>query len=169
LLIPADVKEWVRDKFLSCNSRISAKLTNIPNGPEETFDLTWIEYFSQFASPIALQSGWTIRVETHYLGGLRHFNRWEIADIGLLIFFRSGGRLLRSKVALLQSKRLYPSNNLVTEGHWLDYQTGLARLADPEILGAANPPPTTFEFSTESHYRALARGSEQVNAIDRRE
>jgi hypothetical protein len=104
--IPQDVRDWFRDVFRGCNERISEKLSNNPNLPEESLDLTWIEHLSQYASPVTLKSSWTIKIETHYLGGLRHFYRWEIADIGLLIFFRRGGIVERSKVGLLQSKRL---------------------------------------------------------------
>ncbi len=86
LEFPNDVVDWVTSTFRLCNIRISEKLTNNPNLPEESLDLTWIEHFSQFASPITLNSEWTIKVETHFLGGLRHFQRWEIADIGILLF-----------------------------------------------------------------------------------
>jgi hypothetical protein len=65
--------------------------------------------------PRTLTSGWTVRIATHYLGGGRHYGewngwerRWEVADIGVLVMFREAGKLRRTKVALLQSKRLYP-------------------------------------------------------------
>ena len=64
-------------------------------------------------TPVTTSSGWTVNIATHFLVRGRHFaewpgqRRWEIADIGVRILFRRGGTLLRSKVALLQSKRLY--------------------------------------------------------------
>src|ERR1051326_7290859 len=53
--------------------------------------------------------GAQLLLETHFLGGFPMFRSWEIADIGFLVMFRRAGRLYRSKVALLQSKRLYPA------------------------------------------------------------
>src|ERR1043166_2302634 len=82
-----------------------------PNAPEESLDLTWVEYLSHFSSPVVLDSNWVVKVESHYLGGLRHFYTWEIADIGILVFLRFGGARNKSKVALLQSKRLYPDGH----------------------------------------------------------
>src|SRR5437588_9814624 len=113
--VPEDVTEWIRTVFRGCNERITEKLSNNPNLPEESLDLTWIEHLSQYASPVTLGSSWTIKIETHYLGGLRHFRNWEIADLGVLMFFRRAGALERSKVALLQSKGLYTSHNTVQE------------------------------------------------------
>ena len=106
--IPDDVRDWVRHVFAACGSRTSRKISRIPTVHETSLDLTFIEHFSQFASAVRLPSEWLIRVDTHHLGGGRHFGQWEIADIGLLVLFRRRGRLIRPKVALLQAKRLYP-------------------------------------------------------------
>lgn len=163
--IPNDVVDWVRDTFRLCNIRVSEKLTNNPNLPEESLDLTWIEHFSQFASPVTLSSAWTVKIETHYLGGLRHYQRWEIADIGVLLFIRRGGKIDKSKVALLQSKRLYPTSNRVREEHRTDYETGFARLADPEDLLSSIAIEAEFEFNGECQYGALIANSDQVRAI----
>jgi hypothetical protein len=163
--IPEDVTEWVRIVFRECNERITEKLSNNPNLPEESLDLTWIEHLSQYASPVTLSSSWTVKIETHYLGGLRHFHNWEIADIGVLIFFREAGALNRSKVALLQSKRLYPSNNTVQEEDRIDYEIGFARLADPESLQQSVAVEAEFQFDDACRYGALAAKSEQVKAI----
>ena len=163
--LPKDVRDWLRDVFRGCNERISEKLTNNPNLPEESLDLTWIEHLSRFTSPVTLLSEWTVKVETHYLGGLRHFRGWEIADIGLLLFVRTGGRISASKVALLQSKRLYPTNNRVREEHVIDYQIGFARIADPEDLARAIAVEADYRFDGTCRYGALLAGSEQVKAI----
>ena len=163
--IPADVKEWIRKVFRECNERITEKLSNNPNLPEESFDLTWIDHLSQYASPVTLSSAWTIKIETHYLGGLRHFLRWEIADIGVLMFFRRAGVVERSKVALLQSKRLYPSTNTVQEEDKVDYEIGFARIADPESLQRSVAIQAEFQFDERCHYSALLANSEQVRAI----
>jgi hypothetical protein len=155
----------VRGVFRGCNARITKKLSNNPNLPEESLDLTWIEHFSQFSSPVTLSSNWTVKIESHYLGGLRHFQRWEIADVGVLLFVPHGGRIVRSKVALLQSKRLHPANNRVREEHRIDYEIGFARLADPEDLVRSIAVKAEFEFTPECQYGALVAGSDQVKAI----
>jgi hypothetical protein len=163
--VPKDVIEWIRDVFRGCNERITEKLCNNPNLPEESLDLTWIEYLSQYASPVTLTSSWTIKIETHYLGGLRHFLNWEIADIGVLLFFRRAGIVSKSKVALLQSKRLYPSNNTVQEEDKIDYEIGFARIADPESLARSVAVQAEFEFDETCRYGALLANSDQAKAI----
>ena len=53
------------------------------------------------------------RADVHFLGGLRHFYNWEIADIGVLIFAKKAGTVVANTVAVLQSKRLYPDQGTV--------------------------------------------------------
>ena len=163
--IPEDVRGWLRRVFDGCDARISDKLSNNPNLPEESLDLTWIEHLSQFASPVTLPSAWTVKLDTHYLGGLRHFRRWEIADIGVLLFIRRAGVVERRKVALLQSKRLYPSTSEVLEERRIDYEIGFARLADPEDLSRPISLEARFEFTDACRYGALRNNSEQMSAI----
>ena len=164
--VPADVTEWVRDVFRECNRRISEKLSANPNLPEESFDLSWIEHLTHFSAPRTLPSGWIVRIETHYLGGLRHFRNFEVADIGLLYFLRRGGEIVRSKVALLQSKRLYPSKGVVEEETVVDYEIGFARLADPEDLARSLATEFEYRFTDECRFGALRAGSEQIKVID---
>ena len=90
--------------------------------------MTFIQHFLGVSVPFRFASGWTVDLSTHYLGGGRHWGdwpdwprRWEIPDIGLLVLFRQGGKLLRSKVVLLQSKRLYSDELDWDENSPLDY------------------------------------------------
>lgn len=163
--IPADVREWLHTSFAECNARISSKFFLAPNLPEGSFDMTWIEHFGHYSSPASLASGWTVKIETHYLGGMRHFGSWEIADIGVLLFLRLAEERV-SKVALLQSKRLFPDRTPIREDSAVDYEIGLARLADPEDQHLSIGSDEEFSFSHESCYRALKRGSNQVAVID---
>lgn len=163
--IPPEILAWFRQVFAACNARITEKLSLNPNLPEESLDLTWIEHLSHYSAPISLASTWLVKIETHYLGGLRHFSRWEVADIGVLLFIRRQGALTTSKVALLQSKRLYPTNSKVSEEGKTDYEIGLARLADPEDLARSIGTETEFRFTDECRYGALIAESEQVGAI----
>jgi len=98
--LPDDVVEHLRSIFSGCNARTTEKLSNNPNVPEESLDLSWIEHMTRHSAVAELPSAWLVKIETHYLGGMRHFYRWEIADIGVLLHLRlASGR--QSKVALL--------------------------------------------------------------------
>jgi hypothetical protein len=112
-MVPLKVVTWVRDVFRACNRSVTANLSNNPNAAEESFDMAWIAHLNGYATPRRLTSGWTVKIETHFLGGMRHFRHWEIADIGVLLFVRDPPHVITRKVALLQSKRLYPSNMTV--------------------------------------------------------
>jgi hypothetical protein len=163
--IPADILSWFRALFAECNERITEKLSLNPNLPEESLDLTWIEFLSHFSAPVTLASNWLVKIDTHYLGGLRHFRGWEVADIGLLLFIRRNGVIVTSKVALLQSKRLYPATARVAEEGKTDYIVGFARLADPEDLARSISIEAEFKFTEECRYGALIGESDQVRAI----
>lgn len=162
--IPNDVLQWVRDTFRKCNSEVSAKMVRQPNVREESLDLSLIDRLSNVPSPQALRSGWTVSIDTHFLGGGRHWRRWEVADIGLLVMFRQGGRLLRTKVALLQFKRLYPDEQEYDEGSQTDYQIGIAGLFRGSSSLPAVTRPRTFTFKADSKYKAL-RSDRQVQTI----
>lgn len=164
--IPNDVIKWLRDVFAACNARITEKLSANPNISEESLDQTWIEHLSHYSSPIQLPSGWLVRIETHYLGGMRHFGNFEVADIGLLYFLRRGGEIVRSKVALLQSKRLYPTTGVVEEETVVDYEIGFARLADPETLARSLSVEAQYQFTDQCRFGAIKAGSEQVAIIE---
>jgi hypothetical protein len=163
--LPDQIVSWVRSVFAACNTRTTEKLSMSPNAPEESLDLTWIEHLSRFSSPLTLDSGWLVKIETHYLGGMRHFRRWEIADIGILVHLRLGENARRSKVALLQSKRLYPDGTPIREETLVDYEIGFARLADPEDEALSVGFNTEFRFTDGSRYGAIRQASDQVVAI----
>ncbi len=107
-----------------------------------------------------------VKIETHYLGGMRHFYRWEIADIGVLVFLRPGNGASKRKVALLQSKRLYPETGAVRDETQTDYAIGFGRLADrgDEFLSIGLE--REYWFTDKSRYDQLRRGSEQVRRIE---
>ncbi len=119
--IPADVRLWLSGVFAGCNERVAGTMTQVPTIHEVPLDMTFIQHFLSVSAPHRFPSGWTVEISTHYLGGGRHYGewgdwprRWEIADIGLLVVFRQGGKVLRSKVALLQSKRVTQYNAIAS-------------------------------------------------------
>jgi hypothetical protein len=95
--------------------------------------------------------------------------RWEIADIGFLVLFRQRGRLIRSKVALLQSKRLYPDELDWDEDSPLDYMRGFGRLFRHDDDWAEVTAARTLSFTPQSRYKALMAGVPQYQAIARYE
>lgn len=170
--IPTDVRSWLLDVFGSCNDRISRIVTDVPTTYETALDMTFIQHFLGVSAPHRFSSGWTVDLSTHYLGGGRHWaewpdwpRKWEIADIGLLVLFRQGGRLIRSKVALLQSKRLYADELEWEEDNPFDYMVGFRRLFQDDNDWGDVTAPRRFGFTEHSHYKALVTGHGQYKAI----
>jgi hypothetical protein len=170
--IPTDVRTWLRTVFAGCNERVSGTITQVPTIHEVPLDMTFIQHFLSVSVPHRFPSGWTVEINTHYLGGGRHCGewgdfprRWEIADIGILVIYRQGGKVLRSKVALLQSKRLYPNEQHFDEDVPIDYEVGFARLFQSDDDWTAVTRPRSFGFTNESRYQALLTGVHQYNAI----
>jgi hypothetical protein len=166
-----DVASWVKLVFAGCNDHVTAKLSNMPHTYETALDMALIEHLSSVPAPVTTSSGWTVNIATHFLGGGRHFaeqpgqRRWEIADIGVLILFRRGGTLLRSKVALLQSKRLYAAEIDWDEDNPLDYIIGFRRLLEDDTDWGVIANPRRFTFTDESRYKALRKDDHQYQAI----
>jgi len=73
--------------------------------------------------------------------------------------------LIRSKVALLQSKRLYPDEQDWDEDNPFDYMIGFRRLLKPDDDWASVVAPRRFGFTAESRYKALMTGVPQYAAI----
>lgn len=164
--IPGEVTAWIRSVFAEVNQRTSAKLTRLPNVHETSLDMTLIEQLSQYSAPFHFPSDWLVRLETHYLGGPRYWGAWEIADVGVLVVFRRKGIVERTKIALMQSKRLYPVEaEAPAEDQPVDYEVGFGRLllAEQEFRSAVKK--RDFTFSDESRYRALDYRGEQYRAI----
>ena len=163
--IPADATDYVRNVFATCNRRTAQRLMEMPTTHEESLDLTFIEQLTHFAAPVQVPSSWVVRIDTHFLGGRRHFGSWEIADIGIIVIFRQAGKVVRSKVALLQSKRLYPNEQKEAEAEREDYEIGFARLYKGTATLEAITQPKLFTFSDVSCYEMLKPGSAQYKAI----
>lgn len=166
LELPHDVVEYVRSVFRRCNEQTSAFMTAQPNVHEVTLDHAFIHHLDRMARPQLLPSKWLVTIETHFLGGGRHYGLWEIADIGVLVVFRKSGRVERTKVGLLQSKRLYPNEQSYDEAEHEDYLRGFGRLfgvdkgVDEIFLGRQ------YTFAEDSQYRAFRRNAKQHKNID---
>lgn len=160
----------MRRVFGSVNHEVSNSYSANPNMHEEWLDGSVIHTLRRWAAPITLDAGWIVRIDTHYLGGRRHFMNWEVADLGFIVALRERGTVTAVKAAILQCKRLYPDEvKQVDESSYDDYAVGFARLfPDDEPLGDVLEP-RTFSFSERSVYRALVLGDEQWAAIEQYE
>lgn len=128
--------------------------------------MSFIEEVSEHSAPVKFSSGWLVRLETHFLGGGRYWGQWEIADIGILVVFRLAGVVQQTKIALLQSKRLYPVEAQTTaEDHPLDYIVGFGRLLPAEQEYRSAVKARAFSFLESSRYRALEYADGQYQAI----
>ena len=163
--IPSEIYDWVIEVFRNCNFRLSEKLSNNPHCHEEHLDLTFIDHLSCYASPISMSENWTVRLDTHFIGGRRHFFGWEVADIGVLVFFKKNGQLLKRKVALLQSKRLYPLSGVVQEETREDMTIGISVLMQGSDVGIPLSTRYTYKFDKRSKYKALKKGDRQFEVI----
>src|SRR5947199_7968771 len=151
-IFPPSVYRYVRTVFRAANRRACEKLARVSNCPEQSVDMTIVEFLSQYAGPRAVAPGWVVRIDVYYLGGLRHFYRWEVGDIGMLIFAKQRGKVLANKVAVLQSKRLYPNKGGVVELTREDYNIGFGTLLPGGGAGAPLSGHYSFPFTTSSKY-----------------
>jgi hypothetical protein len=75
------------------------------------------------------------------------------------------GKLLRAKVALLQSKRLYPDEQEFEEDTPIEYELGFGRLFESDEEWAIVGGPRRYGFTEDSRYKALHIGTPQYNAM----
>lgn len=163
--LPGDVVDYINSTFAVANREVSQRLDRMPTTHEEMLDVALIDAISLASGPHVVASGAVVDVDIHFLGGGRHFGRWEVADIGLILNFRRGRTLLRTKVVLFQSKRLYPipgEEDFVDE-RGLTRVGGFGSLMDPSPLAAMER--RTFHFQKRSRYKAMHSGDTQWNAI----
>lgn len=163
--IPSDIIDWFRGIFSAANRRLAERIQNVPATPEPHLDTTLIEHLMAYSAPQVFPSGWGVRIDVHYLGGLRHFYGWEIADIGILVFFQRAGTLVRQKVALLQSKRLYPTSADIDHLEEYDFRIGMSRLGQRDRFAPSMMSQRLFAFEEGSRYRALSAHNDQYQAI----
>ena len=176
--IPDDVVGWFRGVFGEANRKVCERLINLPNVRETSLDDGLIEALIPDSAPTLLPSGAIVRMDTHNIGGLRRLGgphwdwdypfqrRWETADIAILVFVYRGDSLLAKKIGLLQSKRLYPSNNEVEDEDALGFLHGMNAFLGRENQQAAAALHRTFNFNEECIYGAIHAGDRQIELID---
>lgn len=172
-VLPEEVLGWFRMLFGEINRELAAQLVNQPATYEPTLDQMFITQVQKHAAPIKLKTDWVVSMETHFIGGMKHWHDpfilsrkfWEVADIGLLVRIQQRGKTQRKKVALLQSKRLYPSVGDVPELEEEDIQRGIFRFIEEDANQVPLLSQRAYEFDTKSRYRAIS-DDDQVKAIE---
>jgi hypothetical protein len=165
--IPDDVIDFVRDIFARANREATMTLARQPAAHEEHLDFQIFAALDRVGPRSFPGSGAALEIDTHWLGGRRHFGgRWEIADIGVVVALRRGGSLLWRKVALLQSKRLYSKEIPVVEMERADYEIGIGRLVDRTEKIAPLTRSRIFHFTPDCVFGAMRTGDDQVKRID---
>lgn len=175
--IPEDVTNWFRSVFADANRRVSQRLANLPNIRETSLDDGLIEALIPDTAPTLLGSGAIVRMDTHNIGGLRRFGgpqwdypmrgRWETADIAILVFVYRKNDPVAKKIGLLQSKRLFPTNNDVEDEDEIGFLYGMNAFLRRESQQASATLFRKFEFDESSIYGAIKAGSQQVEVIDK--
>jgi hypothetical protein len=164
--LPAEVLDHVRAVFAECRRSAAAKMSRMPTTHETALDLSIIECVSALGVPVRADKRWVVRIDAHYLGGGRHFGEWEVADLGLIIVIRDRGAVRLRKVALLQSKRLYPNEQNLEEDTPLDYEIGFARMMPEDVSALEAEEVRHFTFTEDSQYRALDVRDHQYLTIE---
>ena len=162
--VPVAVLTLLRQTFAACNDRVSGTLSRIPTTHEDALDQQLIAHLTEVAPIVEPTSGWIIGIETHFLGGGHHFlNRWEIADVGVIVVLRRGSIATWSKAALLQSKRLFPrGSSYNADDDRTRFAWGFGRLhARYEPLHGQRQ----FEFGETSRYDSLDLHGEQAERL----
>src|SRR5688572_28081261 len=165
-IFPAAVLRYVGSAFAAVNRRVSEKFALVPGSSEPSLDMTFIDHLSRYVGPRIVAPGLVVRIDVHFLGGLRHFYGWEIADIGVMVLARQHGKTVAKKVALLQSKRLYPSNSApVHEETPEEFKIGFGGLLPGSHTLPSLALSHSYTFTDQSKYQALRAKDDQYLAI----
>lgn len=160
--LPDAVKDYVRNIFFDANQHVAAALSTTPTLHEVPLDQFLLHRLRCNPAAKTVAENWVVRIDAKYTGGGAHFGHWEIADIGLLVLFRRAGRVVRTKLVLLQSKRLYPlEQSLAESGRF--YLGSEPNLVNKEWLRATESVSLTFD--ADSRYRALRCEDEQWKRV----
>ena len=161
--VPQDVIDYLKGRIAECNHNVSYNLSTFPFTHEESLDHKLIGEFIG-KGPRKFGSGWTVRFDAHYIGGGRHYRTYEVADLGLMVIFRKRGKIIRSKLAFLQSKKLY-ANNVKFKEFDPYYRQGMGRLLVTEEEHNEIVESRTLQYKDDSKYKALRSGSEQQDVM----
>ncbi|MCF3934986.1 hypothetical protein L1787_16395 [Acuticoccus sp. M5D2P5] len=137
-----------------------------------------IEALIPDSAPTLLPSGAIVRMDTHNIGGLRRLgaphwgwdfpqrHRWETADIAVLVFIYRRNTLIAKKIGLLQSKRLFPTNQDVEDDDEIGFLHGMNAFIRRDGQQAAATLHRTYCFDENCTFAAIQAGHRQIGLID---
>ena len=158
--IPSDAIAWFRGAFAQANRAVAELMQNVPSIRETSLDDALINALIPHSAPRLLPSRAAVRMDIHNIGGLRRFQRWEVADIAIVVFVIRSKRVIAQKIGLLQSKRLYPTNNDVDGEDSVGFQYGLNAFLRPDPSRISIALKRRFVFNTRCVYAALEAGTQ---------
>ena len=164
-VIPEDVIDYVRMVFSHASDETTERLSNQPNIRETSLDDALVTAVAKYSTPRLLASNTVVTIQVHNIGGTRQWNRWELADIALLVHVYSSRQSTAQKIGLLQSKRLYPENHDVDVDDPVAFLYGLNHLLDPPESIAPQFRRTTYKFNNQSIYGVINHDDEQLRRI----
>lgn len=163
--VPDDVTEHVRKLFAGCNNEVSTEFATFPAMREESLDTLLISHFAKSQAPVRLPSNWIVRIDAHFIGGGRHYGSWEVADIAVLMIFRRAGKIVRSKIALLQSKKLYADPITAKNQEQTDHYFGLGRIMQLQGFHDEIIEERVLSFTEKSKYGAFKKNDTQQETM----
>lgn len=164
--IPLDVVAWFRAIFTEANRAVCERIANVPNIRETSLDDGLIEALVPDSAPTLLTSGAIVQMDVHNIGGLRRIKRWEVADIALLVFVYRREQLVAKKVGLLQSKRLYPSNNDVSDEDEEGFRFGMNAFIGRDSQQAMAALHREYSFDENCVYGSIKAGDPQLDRLE---
>ena len=164
--IPLDVVAWFRAIFTEANRAVCERIANVPNIRETSLDDGLIEALVPDSAPTLLPSGAIVQMDVHNIGGLRRIKRWEVADIALLVFVYRREHLVAKKVGLLQSKRLYPSNNDVSDEDEEGFRFGMNAFIGRDSQQAMAALHREYSFDEKCVYGSIKAGDPQLDRLE---
>lgn len=93
---------------------------------------------------------------------MSHYIPQDVVDV---LKLRRGTELTRTKLALFQSKRLYPNEQAIDEAEMEHYAIGFARLFVGSPFAEDASAPRSFQFLPDSTYPMILAGDAQVERI----
>jgi hypothetical protein len=161
--VPTDVVDHVRQHFGACNSKLAFSLYASPGTDERTLNDLFISYFAPFQAPLKLASNWMVSINLWSMGGGHHWGAFEVADIAVVMQFRRKGALIRSKLAFLQCKKLWPNAVKANDTDGPRGGLGAVMLSDDEYSELVKPRALSFEET--SRYGSYKKDSKQQDLM----
>ncbi len=165
--IPYRVISYMKGIFANANRIVARAMDTNPHLREEYLDQLFLSSLiglNRMAIKVP-KTSWIIRIDTHFLGSRWMWERWEIADIGLMVTFRHGGQVQRSKVGLLQSKRLYATEIKEPTSENDINPIGFGSLFIPDAEFREETTDRSFTFTPKSEYLQLSYNDHRYKAI----